>query len=223
MKSLNESKFEYVASLITEAKSKEEILDKLVKLKALADRGVGGEKTNAQAFLDATMKKHGYTLDDVKKHKAKLDGNSYSGGGYGGGGGPEFDFTMSAKSKKVATIAGIVIGVGAIAAYIYKKQKEKKLGSDSAIDSLSTNIIKKTKSSIKSLSATVIMDSVKSEYLKAIENSGNSSLLNKFRKDVDEQLGQLEIKKDKLSKVEAFEFHLFVSSFLKNIAVASNK
>lgn len=37
----------------------------LQKLKALADRGVGGEKVNAQRKLDEYMRKHGYTLEDL--------------------------------------------------------------------------------------------------------------------------------------------------------------
>lgn len=35
------------------------ILEKARKLKALADRGVGGEKENAQRMLEEYMKKHG--------------------------------------------------------------------------------------------------------------------------------------------------------------------
>ncbi len=37
----------------------------LQKLKALADRGVGGEKINAQRKLDEYMEKYGYTLEDL--------------------------------------------------------------------------------------------------------------------------------------------------------------
>ncbi len=37
----------------------------LQKLKALADRGIGGEKVNAQRKLDEYMKKYGYTLEDL--------------------------------------------------------------------------------------------------------------------------------------------------------------
>lgn len=39
--------------------------DKLQKLLALADRGVGGEKTNAQTMLSALLDKHNLTLYDI--------------------------------------------------------------------------------------------------------------------------------------------------------------
>ena len=35
------------------------------KLKALADRGVGGEKENAKTMLKALMKKYGFTVADI--------------------------------------------------------------------------------------------------------------------------------------------------------------
>ena len=41
----------------------------LQKLKALADRGVGGEKINAQRKLDEYMRKHGYTLEDLDEQQ----------------------------------------------------------------------------------------------------------------------------------------------------------
>ena len=48
------------------------ILDKAKKLKALADRGVGGEKVNARALLDAHLEKHGITEEElfgsIKEH-----------------------------------------------------------------------------------------------------------------------------------------------------------
>ena len=43
-------------------------LKKLIKkLKALAERGVGGEAVNAQSKLDALLKKHNIKLDDVSE------------------------------------------------------------------------------------------------------------------------------------------------------------
>lgn len=36
------------------------------KLKALADRGIGGEKLNAQNMLDAHLKKHGIAYEDIE-------------------------------------------------------------------------------------------------------------------------------------------------------------
>lgn len=42
------------------------IIDLLKKLKALADRGVGGEKENAQQMLQRLMDKHGISLEDIE-------------------------------------------------------------------------------------------------------------------------------------------------------------
>ncbi len=36
------------------------------KLKALADKGVGGEKTNAEKMLNDLMKKHGIKIEDIE-------------------------------------------------------------------------------------------------------------------------------------------------------------
>lgn len=36
------------------------------KLKALADRGIGGEKINAEKMLKALMKKHGITMQEIE-------------------------------------------------------------------------------------------------------------------------------------------------------------
>lgn len=41
------------------------------KLKALADRGVGGEKLNAKKMLNALMKKHHITIEDIEGEKQK--------------------------------------------------------------------------------------------------------------------------------------------------------
>lgn len=39
------------------------------KLKALADRGVDGEKTNAEAMLNSLMKKHKITIEEIEGEK----------------------------------------------------------------------------------------------------------------------------------------------------------
>lgn len=44
----------------------ESILDKARKVLALAERGVGGEALAAKAALDALLKKHGLTIDDLR-------------------------------------------------------------------------------------------------------------------------------------------------------------
>ena len=41
------------------------IEEKLAKILALAERGVGGEKTNAKNILEKLLKKHRLTLDDI--------------------------------------------------------------------------------------------------------------------------------------------------------------
>ena len=39
------------------------------KLKALADRGIGGEKINAEKMLNALMKKHKISIEDIEGEK----------------------------------------------------------------------------------------------------------------------------------------------------------
>lgn len=43
----------------------DKIIELAKKLKALADRGVGGEKENAIEKLERVMQKHGITIDDI--------------------------------------------------------------------------------------------------------------------------------------------------------------
>jgi hypothetical protein len=52
----------------------------LAKILALAERGVGGEKDNAQRILDNLLKKHGLSLDEVIRNKgeSELDWKAYS-------------------------------------------------------------------------------------------------------------------------------------------------
>lgn len=47
----------------------DKLKEKLQKLLALAERGVGGEKTNAQAMLDAMLEKHNLTMADLSSEK----------------------------------------------------------------------------------------------------------------------------------------------------------
>lgn len=46
--------------------------DLLLKIKRLAEQGIGGEKTNAQALLTKLLKKHKMTLDDLNENKEEL-------------------------------------------------------------------------------------------------------------------------------------------------------
>jgi hypothetical protein len=47
------------------------ILDKLKNLHELAQRGVGGEASNAQQLLHKMLKKHNLTIDDIKGEAKK--------------------------------------------------------------------------------------------------------------------------------------------------------
>jgi hypothetical protein len=50
------------------------IKERLLKLLALAQRGVGGEKKNAQRFLERELKKHGLTIADLDdSHSPTID------------------------------------------------------------------------------------------------------------------------------------------------------
>ena len=51
---------------------RERLLEKLAAVKALADRGVGGEKTAAEQRLRYLMEKHGITESDLEDSAAKL-------------------------------------------------------------------------------------------------------------------------------------------------------
>lgn len=42
------------------------------KLKALADRGIGGEQVNAQMMLEKHLKKHGITLEQLEENTEKF-------------------------------------------------------------------------------------------------------------------------------------------------------
>ena len=45
---------------------REELLKRLERVKALAERGVGGEKENAEALLKRLMAKYGISEDDIE-------------------------------------------------------------------------------------------------------------------------------------------------------------
>lgn len=45
------------------------IIDLAKKLKALADRGIGGEKVNAEKMLSDLLKKHNLTIEDIEGEK----------------------------------------------------------------------------------------------------------------------------------------------------------
>lgn len=42
------------------------------KLKALADRGIGGEKQNAETMLNQLMKKHNITIEEIEGEKIEM-------------------------------------------------------------------------------------------------------------------------------------------------------
>lgn len=45
---------------------REELLQRLERVKALAERGVGGEKENAEALLNRLMAKYGISEEDIE-------------------------------------------------------------------------------------------------------------------------------------------------------------
>lgn len=51
---------------------RERLLEKLGKVKALADRGEGGEKESAERTLAALMKRYGITEEDLEDTKATI-------------------------------------------------------------------------------------------------------------------------------------------------------
>ena len=46
---------------------REELLRRLERVKALAERGVGGEKENAEALLNRLMAKYGISEEDIEE------------------------------------------------------------------------------------------------------------------------------------------------------------
>ena len=51
--------------------TREEILERLRKMKALADRGVGGERKNAERLLDEIAAENGIDLDELEEERRK--------------------------------------------------------------------------------------------------------------------------------------------------------
>jgi len=49
----------------------QELKEKLLKLYELSKRGIGGEKTNAETFLQKLLDKHGLTIDDIDANVKK--------------------------------------------------------------------------------------------------------------------------------------------------------
>jgi hypothetical protein len=50
---------------------------RLLKLRALADRGVGGEAENAKRMLDAALKKNGVSIEELDDDRRDLHGFSF--------------------------------------------------------------------------------------------------------------------------------------------------
>lgn len=51
--------------------SKEKLVRRLKKILALAERGEGGEKDNAQRMLDALLEKHGISIEEIGSDEEK--------------------------------------------------------------------------------------------------------------------------------------------------------
>ena len=54
------------------------IMEKLRKIKALAENGVGGERIAAQEALDRLLKEHGLTLEDISDEQSRYYEFKYS-------------------------------------------------------------------------------------------------------------------------------------------------
>ena len=52
--------------------NRQEILDKIMKVKALADRGSEGERANAEKMLSLLMTKYGITDEDIVSDKVDM-------------------------------------------------------------------------------------------------------------------------------------------------------
>lgn len=52
--------------------TKEQIIDRLLKIKALAEKGSAGERENAAKLLASLMKKHGITPEELESDKIDL-------------------------------------------------------------------------------------------------------------------------------------------------------
>ncbi len=50
----------------------QKVQEKLRKLQALAERGVGGEKVNAQRMLEKLLERHGLRLDDLADERREI-------------------------------------------------------------------------------------------------------------------------------------------------------
>ncbi len=63
------------------SESDERIKSRLLKVLELAERGVGGEKSNAKAILKAGLRKYGLTLDELTdgKRRKVVEGHSFEG------------------------------------------------------------------------------------------------------------------------------------------------
>lgn len=56
------------------------IIDRLKKLLALAERGEQGEANNARRMLEAELRRHGLTLDDIRSEKKSMRTLKYNSG-----------------------------------------------------------------------------------------------------------------------------------------------
>ncbi len=92
--------------------SMEKILALAKKLKALSERGVGGEKDNAVAMLQSLMKKHSITMDMLNENDAK-----------------EHTFRVEEEKRKFFTqvVASVLGKSGRVFGYRIDRSKKKHL------------------------------------------------------------------------------------------------
>lgn len=93
----------------------EKVQAKLRKLQALAERGVGGEKANAQRMLEKLMARHGLTLEDLGAERREVRW---------------FKYTTTLERRLLFQIASKVIGPGYDGTYFSRKRSRTKVGFD---------------------------------------------------------------------------------------------
>lgn len=72
--------------------TREQIIEKLLKIRALAEKGYQGERGAAETLLNSLMKKHGITLDELGSEPAEYR-SAFSGEG-------EYDFRLLCQIAK---------------------------------------------------------------------------------------------------------------------------
>lgn len=89
--------------------NRKKIIEKAKKLKALADRGVGGEQINAKEMFDKYVKHHNITEEELNEINSNYTEYAYM---------SDEDF-LNEMAKEL-----IPIGIGYVITHLFKKQNE---------------------------------------------------------------------------------------------------